>query len=260
MFESTGRPFEVTRRTALIGGAAAAALLAMGGIASALTASAEQPLALIYNGPQGCDDCAPTIASVLRKAPRPFRTEYVGPGTGNELNAAALARADLYVQPGGGSDLEATWSDLEPASDAVRSWVKGGGSYLGLCFGAYLAGHNPGFGLLQGDTFGWAGSEGASVPDDRDVVIPVTWRGGERHMYFQDGPGFELDAAADVDVLATYSNGVPAVLVASYGRGKVGVAGPHPEATRVWYEDKDLSNPDGYRLDLAYDLIAATVG
>lgn len=220
----------------------------------------DRPLALIYNGPQGCDDCAPTIASVLRKAKRPFRVAYVGPGTGRELNADILRQATLYVQPGGGSDLETTWNDLEPAADDLRAWVKAGGSYLGLCFGAYLAGSNPGLGLLPGDTFGWAGSEGSTVPDDRDTVIPVTWRGSERHMYFQDGPGFRLKKSADATVLATYPNGVPAALVATYGKGRVGVSGPHPEATRTWYENADLENPDGYRLDLAHDLIEATVG
>jgi glutamine amidotransferase-like uncharacterized protein len=216
-------------------------------------------LALVYNGPQGCDDCGPAIAKVLRESPQQFRVLYVGPGTGTELTADVLDEADLYVQPGGGSDLESTWDDLSPASDDLRAWVKDGGSYLGLCFGAYLAGQNPGFNLLPGDAFGWAGSEGSTVPDDRDTVVPVTWKGQPRHMYFQDGPGFTLDDPMDATVLATYPNDVPAVLVANYGAGKVGVSGPHPEADYSWYEDKGLENPDGYSTDMIYDLITATM-
>ncbi|PPG68410.1 hypothetical protein C5C31_11155 [Rathayibacter rathayi] len=247
-----------TRRTLLLGGGFAATGLLALGAGLAVAGAKERPLALVYDGPQGCDDCAPTIATVLKDSPRGYRVEYVGPGTGTALTAAALARAELYVQPGGGSDLDGVWSDLEPIADDLREWVQNGGSYLGLCFGAYLAGSEPGFDLLPGDAFGWAGSEGSTVPDDRDTVIPVTWRGDTRHVYFQDGPGFTIDDSADVDVLATYSDGTPAVLVAAYGKGRVGVAGPHPEADRSWYTEKGLSNSDGYSMDLAQDLIAAT--
>ncbi|MCU0151849.1 BPL-N domain-containing protein [Curtobacterium poinsettiae] len=218
------------------------------------------PLALVYGGPQGCADCAPTIATVLRSGPRPFRVRFVGPGTPHPISRSALDAAALYVQPGGGADLDATWRDLRPSADAIRSWVHDGGSFLGLCFGAYLAGSNPGLDLLPGDTFGWAGSAGASVPDDRDTVVPVTWRGRRRHMYFQDGPGFALDRNARAEVLGQYPDGVPAALVASFGAGRVGVSGPHPEADRSWFEAAGLRNPDGYRLDLARDLITTTCG
>ncbi|MGW4397722.1 BPL-N domain-containing protein [Amycolatopsis nivea] len=220
---------------------------------------AEAPLALVYNGPQGCADCASAVADLLRGAPQHYRVEYVGPGTGKPLTAAVLAEARLYVQPGGGQDLDRTWRDLAGSADAVRDWVRGGGSYLGLCFGGYLAGRDPGFGLVPGDTHGYVGSPGATVPDERDTVIEVSWRGRQRHMYFQDGPAFRLDEGAAATVLATYPNGAAAVVVAPYGKGRVGVSGPHPEADASWYDEKGLTNPDGVRLDLAYELIQATV-
>ncbi|WP_083472725.1 BPL-N domain-containing protein [Kibdelosporangium phytohabitans] len=204
-------------------------------------------------------DCAPTIAEVLRTAPRPFEVKFVGPGTGTALTAGLLAKATLYVQPGG-DDLQRTWRDLRGSADMIRDWIRGGGSYLGLCFGGYLAGHNPGFGLLPGDTDGYAGSPGSEVPDDRDTVLKVDWQGQPRHMYFQDGPAFHLTGGANATVLATYSNGAAAVVVASYGNGRVGVSGPHPEATAEWYEGKGLTNPDGVRLDLARELIERTTG
>ncbi len=56
-------------------------------------------------------------------------------------------------------------------------------------------------------------------------------------------------------VLATYTNGKIAALVAPYGKGKVGVSGPHPEATAEWYEASHLVNPEGMHADLGYDLI-----
>ncbi|MFC6937655.1 hypothetical protein ACFQHO_50250 [Actinomadura yumaensis] len=88
----------------------------------------------------------------------------------------------------------------------------------------------------------------------------MNWQGRPRHMYFQDGPAFFLDPGADATVLATYPNKTAAVVVAPYGKGRVGVSGPHPEADASWYADKDLSNPDGVHFDLAYELIEATAG
>ena len=56
--------------------------------------------------------------------------------------------------------------------------------------------------------------------------------------------------------LATYTNGKIAALVAAYGKGKVGVSGPHPEATAEWYAAHHLVTPEGVNADLGYDLIA----
>ncbi|MFE1932196.1 BPL-N domain-containing protein [Streptomyces sp. NPDC059474] len=253
-------PATVGRRRLLLGVLPAAAALAGCGRSSADERSDQPPLALVYRGPQGCPDCAPTIATLLRQAPQPFRVRYVGPGTRVPLTAEALADAQLYVQPGGGSDLDGAWRDLRGSAKMMRDWVREGGSYLGLCFGAYLAGRNPGFDLLPGDTDGYIDLPDTTVHDQRDTVVPVKWRGKQRHMYFQDGPAFLLDKAADADVLATYPNGAAAVVVAPYGKGRVGVSGPHPEADRSWYENAGLKNPDGVRPDLAHELIDRTVG
>ncbi|WP_328611626.1 BPL-N domain-containing protein [Amycolatopsis sp. NBC_00345] len=255
------RPSVLNRRRLLFGALPVAALLAAGCAQPATgqpagQPSARPPLALVYNGPQGCTACAPTIATLLRQAPRPYQVKFVD----GAPTAAALAEADLYVQPGGGADLEGTWQHLSGSAEVVRDWVRNGGSYLGLCFGAYLAGRSPGFDLLPGDTTGYAGTPGASVPDDRDTVVAVTWQGRPRHMYFQDGPAFALDNDADATVLATYPDGRAAVVVTPYGKGRVGVSGPHPEADESWYDDKGLTNPDGVRFDLAYELIEATAG
>ncbi|PXX70974.1 glutamine amidotransferase-like uncharacterized protein [Nocardia tenerifensis] len=249
------RPTGMDRRRLLAGALPAIALLATA-CGKSRAAEPARPLALVYNGPQGCPGCAPAVADVLRRAPHPFTVKYVD--TENPLTAAALAEATLYVQPGGGADLHRTWQDLRDRADLLRDWVRGGGNYLGLCFGGYLAGRDPGFDLLPGDTDGWIGTPGATVPDDRDTVIRVDWRGKPRHMYFQDGPAFLLDDGADATVLARYTNGLPAAVVAPYGKGRVGVSGPHPEADESWYADKGLTNPDGVHLDLAYDLIEAT--
>jgi hypothetical protein len=58
-------------------------------------------------------------------------------------------------------------------------------------------------------------------------------------------------------VLATYSNGRAAALVAPFGAGAVGVVGPHPEASGDWYTDCGMS-PSACE-DLFIDLVDSTM-
>lgn len=218
-----------------------------------------RPRALVYRGPASTPGCAEAVAALLRSGPQPCAVTYCGPAERVPLSARSLARADVYAQPGGGDDVEAAWASVRSAAPALRRWVKDGGRYLGFCMGAYLAGHDPGFGLLPGDTDAYAGMPGASVDDSGDTVVAVRWRGRARHMYFQDGPRFDLDAGAEATILATYGNGAPAALVTSCGSGSVGVVGPHPEADTSWYEDAGLRNPDGVRSDLGHDFVDTTL-
>jgi glutamine amidotransferase-like uncharacterized protein len=179
----------------------------------------------------------------------------VGPGEALAISAAALATAALYAQPGGDPEVTAAFNLMKADAPAIKSFVSQGGRYLGFCEGGYLAGATPGFALLPGDTDQYIASRGASVTTDVDTVIPITWRGHARSVYFQDGPLFIVNAGASATTLATYSNGAIAALVATFGAGKVGVVGPHPEADASWYAAFGLTDPDGADPDLAYDLI-----
>jgi len=81
----------------------------------------------------------------------------------------------------------------------------------------------------------------------------VFWRGRRRTVFFQDGPLFVLDPFAGVTPLATYPNGAVAALVTGFGAGRVGVVGPHPEATDDWFTDAGL--PVHHTQDLGLDLV-----
>ncbi len=219
-----------------------------------------RPLALIYRGPAGCPGCSEAVATLLETSPSRFETVYCGPHEAVQISPATLAPASLYAQPGGGNDLEAAWAAMRPSAGAIRDWVGGGGHYLGICMGGYLAGFDPGFGLLPGDSGEWITSPGATVHSIDDAMVTVDWGGQTRHIYFQDGPYFTVRAGSGATVLARYANGLAAAVVAPYGRGGVGVAGPHPEAPASWYRESGLTNPDGVHLDLGYDLVEATLG
>jgi glutamine amidotransferase-like uncharacterized protein len=221
--------------------------------------SVNRPTALVYRGPAGCEGCSEPVAVLLQTAPSPFDVVYCGPDESVELSAQTLSSALLYVQPGGGDDLELAWSHMRRHAGDIRAWVRGGGHYLGICMGGYLAGFDPGIGLLPGDSAEYITAPGATVRTDGDAMVTVSWRGQSRHLYFQDGPYFTLSRNSGAVVLATYSNGLAAAVVARYGKGSVGVCGPHPEAPSSWYSESGLTNPDGVRLDLGYDLVEATI-
>lgn len=222
-----------------------------------------RPRALIYRGPAATRPCSAAVAKLLRSGPWNFEIRYVGPREKLPLDDEILATAALYVQPGGNS-LDPAFEHLRPHVDTIRTYVRGGGRYLGICLGGYLAGSTPGFGLVPGDADRYIESRSASVRHSGDAVIPVRWRNNLRHMYFQDGsyfvlhPGLEHRPDNPVDVLARYDNGTIAALSAPYGRGRVAVCGPHPEADDTWYPP-GLTNPDGIDFDLGHDLIDAVM-
>jgi glutamine amidotransferase-like uncharacterized protein len=219
------------------------------------TTRRSRPLALVYRGPASSLGCPESAAALLASSPMRFQVRYCGPHEELPLAAASLAKAQLYVQPGGGNDLDAAWRAVRSFGNPLREWLHNGGHYLGICMGAYLAGRDPGWGLLPCGTAEYVGSPGATVRSTDDTVVGVRWRGRRRHMYFQDGPYFVLNRHPNVQVLATYDTGQPAAVVAPYGSGRVGVVGPHPEADASWYAEYDLRNPDGVRFDLGHDLV-----
>ncbi|KAE8765814.1 BPL-N domain-containing protein [Georgenia thermotolerans] len=213
-------------------------------------------LALVYRGPASLPGCPEAVAQLLERSGRFDRVRYVGPHAATPLGAAVLGGATLYAQPGGG-DLRPAYRRLRRHAAAVRDFVVSGGRYLGFCLGAYLAGR-PGFGLLPGDADQYIASDGATVRHADDTIVTVRWRGRPRQVFFQDGPCFLLAPGGDAVVLAEYDNGRPAAVVARYGRGVVGVVGPHPEATPDWFTDAGLPVPPP-ATDLGLDLLEAVL-
>ncbi|WP_238012426.1 BPL-N domain-containing protein [Dactylosporangium sp. AC04546] len=249
----------MNRRRLLLGVAGAGVLAAVGGGAGYAFVGRDRPVALVYRGPASCSGCSEAVAALLAKMPAGYQVRYCGPGEDLPLSAESLAGAVVYAQPGGG-EVRTAWRRLRNSAEDVRAFVSRGGSYLGFCLGAYLAGSGQGYGLLDRvDVDGYIYTAGASVRDTDDTVVAVRWRDRPRHMFFQDGAAFHPQPGAPATVLATYDTGVPAAIVATYGSGRVGLTGPHPEADRSWYTDAGLTNPDGIRFDLGQDLIESTM-
>lgn len=233
-----------------------------GQISTRASSGVVRPLALVYRGPAGCAGCSEAVAALIRKSPLDFRVQYVGPSEARKLTGANLRGVALYAQPGGDDSVARAMKVMGTAqTDAVRAYVLDGGHYVGFCMGAYLAGEDPGMGMLSpGDTGEYSMTKGALAKGSHEAVIPVRWGKATRYMYVQDAPYIIPSHVAGEQILSTFTNGMVNALVKPYGAGRVGVVGSHPEADRSWYTTalwaQDL---DGLDTAQGLQLIAVTM-
>ncbi len=201
----------------------------------------------VYDGPHAghpgttCRECADTVVRRVKALGYTVERVYA-----DQITTAILGQTRLFVWPGGNDDSDATFDEFRAASAPhhdnvaeLRQWVnEGAGRYLGLCMGAYLAGHTP-----EGRVFDMLnGADAEAEAGDADfashaVVVRLTSAPAKtRTAYYQAGPYFT--EASDQEVWARYetTKRIAAMIVRS-GQGTVGVVGAHFEATKDWYGD-----------------------
>ena len=242
----------ITRRLMLGSILAGAGALTVG----APESEAAKPIALVYRGPASSPGTAEAAVRALghRGALTP---RYVGPRERTRLTAAALRGATLYVQPGGGS-VYAAWPHMRPYRRTIVNWVHGGGHYLGLCLGAYLAADDPGFGLWPGEIGDYKRTRGTDIPTARGRLATIRWRGRGRTMYVEDAPVLTPPRRhRRLSVLAHYRSGHIAAASIPVGRGRVTIIGPHPEAPPSWYRGGPRRWQPGAWIDTERTSVAA---
>jgi len=210
-------------------------------LAMAAEGNAQEPggkasrYALIYDGPGSAEDAPEAVALVTRQAGLPIRYVSRVCDIPKFLPGAAL------LAIGGTEDnLEPLRKQFTPevVSD-IQIYLRKGGRFVGFCGGGYLAsqGYEDDDGIVKGLGIIPATTD-AFLEDMEARVISVRWKGANRQLYYQAGPKFILNGARDgVEVIATYRDGSIAVLLCAYGKGKVLVSGPHPEAPDSWRND-----------------------
>lgn len=217
--------------------------------------------AAVYRGPAAPGDCPTIVADALEKT---YKILFVGPEDHDPIDAIESGMIDVWLQPGGGDDVDEGWDAIKPFHRQLRKWVMDGGRYVGICMGAFLAGTEPGLGLLPkagADSIVYIETDGADVTDLDEALITVTWRGKQRDIYYQGGPAFELeeDAEEEAEIVATYSNDEIAALIVPCGRGAVGVIGPHPEAPQAWYDECKFEADAGENMALFRRFVDDTI-
>ncbi|EAT90838.1 hypothetical protein HBI56_216790 [Parastagonospora nodorum] len=226
--------------------------------------------AVIYRGSKACDDCSESVGRLLKNSPFHFDVTYAGPEEPVDLSPELLSNADIYAYPGG-PDVDEAWDDLQKHAKTIRDFVHGGGRYMGFCLGAYLAGKSALNLMPSGvNIVSEIERDNAQVGNDKDTTIQVDWKFNTstsrpklekgRWVYFQEGATMLGFKASDPHVIARYSaNQDVAASVTPYGKGFIGLVGPHPEAYELWYESAKIKNPEGMRTDIGYDFVRATV-
>ena len=191
--------------------------------------------ALIYDGPGSAEDAPQAVAQVARQAGLPI--QYVS--RVNDI-PKSLPGAALLAIGGTEDDLEPLRKQFTPPIvAAIGQYLREGGIFVGFCGGGYLASqsYEDENGVVK--CLGIVPATTDALLDDATArIVPVRWKGTKRSVYYQAGPKFILqDAPRGVEVIATYSDGSIAALLCAYGKGKVCVSGPHPEAPDSWRND-----------------------
>lgn len=213
---------------------------------------------LIYRGAGTCEGCPEAIGAVVSKLG--YKIHYIKSG---ELTAKNFQNAIMYVQPGGSDRVLDT---LEALSNEeiknLQTFIHNGGKYLGVCAGGYLAGIKteddngqlvPAFGLIPSVVE-------EELKTDDPKVVTINWQNQDYEAYYQGGPMFDLTQIPNAKSFGVYKNSNHSMAILSpYGLGKVGLIGPHLEATKDWFIDDHLPVPKKLNTKLIIDFILSLV-
>lgn len=204
---------------------------------------------LIYNGAAADADSAYNIAQLAQD--KGYAVVYIA----NLYRLPdMLEGAAAFVIGGTDDDTSDLREALHDVQDDLQSYIEGGGRYLGICGGAYVAssgsqwedGFEAGMGLVAAESFAYD----SDYTDPQ--IITITWRGTKRTIYYQYGPAFqEDDLPENSRILASYTDDARSVaaFVTPAGSGTILLCGPHPEADESWLID----DPEPLHADLWTD-------
>jgi len=201
----------------------------------------------IYAGPGTPKSSSDAVLNVLKSFPEISAVTMSGADVGT-LNLGAF---DVLVFPGGSGSGQSKGIG-EAGLKNVREFVKNGGGYVGICAGAYLACSNFtwGLGILNASTVSnkWRRGQGIveveSTGSNPEILGEVK---GTFKVRYNNGPVlkpgertdlpaytplvlFRTEMALNETPVGVMVNS-PAQAISTYGKGRVFVSSPHPEAT-----------------------------
>ena len=170
---------------------------------------------------------------------------------GTEIGTTDLKAFDVIAFPGGsGSGQSKTLG--EAGLKNVREFVRGGGGYVGICAGAYLACSNFswGLGILDAGTVSSKWRRGVGIVELESTEAGPSLLGkvdGRFKVRYANGPIIKPAGRADLPDYQPLTlfrtemaeNGTPvgvmvnspAQAISTFGKGRVFISSPHPEGT-----------------------------
>ena len=152
-----------------------------------------------------------------------------------DIRGGRWGDCSLLIVPGG---YTARYVDAlgEEGFEQIREFVAGGGGYIGICAGAYIAprsvevpGHPPGLGIIEIRSERKAGRGLRTITIARPEHPVMKGYEGEVNIWYKNGP--MMKAGEGAETLAVYEEGGAAIVCATYGQGKVVIFSPHPEGS-----------------------------
>ncbi|TWT77870.1 hypothetical protein Pla123a_16680 [Posidoniimonas polymericola] len=226
------------------------------------TCLAEEAIRVAVFQGSGVGKSAPSVLRALRSEHDPASPDGINVGpieaeriTAAQINAGGLDDFDVLVHPGGSASGQAKALG-EDGRARVRAFVEGGGGYLGVCAGAYLATNDYSWslGLIDAkvvDRRHWARGKGEVTlklsPAAAEFFAAPS---GELQLRYAQGPllgrrEWDDPAVPNYESLALFDteiakNGAPkgvmagtsAIVRAEHGAGRVFCYSPHPELTK----------------------------
>ena len=205
----------------------------------------------IYNGPGTGDRISLDLDKILRSRPGRL-VRLIGPP---DIAAGVLARQFDAVIFAGGSGKGQAGSIGAAGHKAVREFVKGGGGYLGVCGGAYLATSEYEWGLKiidarTVDRKHWKRGKGKVKMELTKLGTAILGAPSPAvDIIYANGPLLGpcgRDDLDDYEVLAHFRGEInennapkgvmlnsPAMILGRFGAGRVILFSPHPEKTEA---------------------------
>jgi len=212
---------------------------------------AQQPVRVAVFQGDGVGKSVQDLIETLQQDSEPFDVERI---TAEQIQQDALAEFDVLIHPGGSGSKQAA-SLGEEGRKQVRSFVKRGGGYLGVCAGSYLATNDYDWSLNLVDAKvvdrrHWA--RGTGMVDLQLSPAATAFFGhipDEATIYYGQGPllgrrEWDDPKVPNYESLAIYKTGIAekgapegvmpgtsAIVRTRYGAGRVFCFSPHPELT-----------------------------
>lgn len=199
----------------------------------------------LYDGPGSWEVGTENLKAFLRENNYSYQTK----GPHDLLNGdLQMEKPGLLIMPGGESWVYLEYLGDRGAQEIIR-FVKNGGSYLGICAGAFYAtSHREGgaatgpygIGLLEG-----VAHDGTYLkePGYSEGVVNFSWELGNPlveglgnfvNMLLYGGPAFRFSIEEaqkkNIQTVLRFSHSLePAMIQLEYGKGKVFLSAPHVE-------------------------------
>lgn len=191
--------------------------------------------ALVYNGPASAEGCPEAAADIARGAG--LNVRFI-----SEVNKLPrlLKNTAVFIIGGTEDDMRPLLKAFTPQiSAALRRYIQDGGRYLGICGGGFMASTGWDEDGTQMKGLGIIPASSSVFNDDFSArILSIKWMGKIRPMFYQAGPCFHIKSSREtLQIIASYDDGSIAAMICSYGKGRVAVCGPHPEAQESWKDE-----------------------